>query len=108
MQRRTTEALGFPEDYLRFMDREAAAARLGRPTEFGGWWFAGGGWVQPHSLCCAALAAWPEGIVTRFDVSVAVIDYRDGEWHALDATGATLAKAPMLVMACLLYTSRCV
>ncbi len=99
MQRRTAEALGFPTAYLTFIDREAAITRLGKPTEFGGWWFAAGGWVQPHSLCRAALAAWPERITTRFNAVVAAIDTRDGEWHALDATGATLAKAPMLVMA---------
>ncbi|MGE5386407.1 MAG: bifunctional tRNA (5-methylaminomethyl-2-thiouridine)(34)-methyltransferase MnmD/FAD-dependent 5-carboxymethylaminomethyl-2-thiouridine(34) oxidoreductase MnmC [Betaproteobacteria bacterium] len=99
MQRRTAEVLGFPTDYLCFLDREAATARLGRPTEFGGWWFPAGGWVQPHSLCRAALAAWPERITAQLNTFVANIEYRDGEWQALDAGGTTLAKASALIMA---------
>jgi tRNA 5-methylaminomethyl-2-thiouridine biosynthesis bifunctional protein len=99
MQRRTVEALQAPADFLQFLERDAAAARLGRPVSTGGWWFPNAGWVQPPSLCRAALAAFPDNIRTHFNCPVASIERRGGLWHAVGADGETLAAAPVLVIA---------
>ncbi len=99
IQRRTVETLAPPADFLRFENREAAAARLGWAVETGGWWFPGGGWVQPPSLCRAALAAFPDYIHTRFCSAIAHLDHRDGEWHCLTEQGRSIAAAPHLVVA---------
>ncbi len=102
-QRRAVEQLGWPPEVLQFVDRDTAGRRLGQPVASGGWWFPGGGWVQPPSLCRAALAAFPERITVHLNAAVdrlerAKIGARIG-WRALDAAGKVLAEAPVLVMA---------
>lgn len=99
VQRRTVEALRPPADFLQFLDREAASARLGWPAGKGGWWFPEAGWVQPPSLCRAALAAFPEHIRLRCHCPVADIEAVAGGWRALGGNGEVLAEAPVLVMA---------
>lgn len=99
IQRRTVETLHPPGEYLQFLDREEASAKLAWPADTGGWWFPGGGWVQPPSLCGAALAAFPERIATRFGCAVARLERADGEWRAFGADGTRVAAAPFLVIA---------
>lgn len=99
VQCRTVAALQPPSDYLQFLEREAAAARLQWPVRTGAWWFPKGGWVQPPSLCRASLAAFPELIRPRFNCPVAAIERTADGWRAIGADGDTLATAPVLVMA---------
>ncbi|MBS1191970.1 MAG: dependent oxidoreductase:Protein of unknown function [Rhodocyclaceae bacterium] len=99
IQRRTVAALQAPSDYVQFLEREEAAARLGWPVGNGGWWFPTGGWVQPPSLCQAALAAFPGRIRTRFACPVAAIEPTADGWRAIGTGGETLAAAPVLIMA---------
>lgn len=98
-QRRTVEALRPPGGFLQFLERDTASARLGHPAANGGWWFPGAGWVQPPSLCRAALAAFPESIRLRCNSPVAAIEHGPGGWRALGPGGEMLAEAPVLVMA---------
>lgn len=105
-QRRAVGQLGWPPELLRFVDRDEAGRLLGRPVAGGGWWFPGGGWVQPPSLCRAALAAFPGRIVTRCPVAVDRLEHAKTGWRALDAAGTVLAEAPVLVMAAGVGASR--
>ena len=98
-QRRTVEQLGLPSELLQYLDRDAASQRLGQPVKNGGWWFPTAGWVQPPSVCRAALAAFPERIHGRFSTPVARLEADAGGWRALAADGGLLAEAPVLVMA---------
>lgn len=99
-QRRAVEQLGWPADMLQFIERDSASARLGWPVDTGGWWFPGGGWVQPPSLCRAALAAFPERIAARYTTAVARLEHCGAQaWRALAADGTILAEAPVVVMA---------
>lgn len=103
LQRRAVERLGWPPELLQFVDCDAASRHLGQPLSLGGWWFPGGGWVQPSSLCQAALAAFPERILTRLSVAVDRLKRAKTEnattWQALDVNGTVLAEAPVLIMA---------
>jgi tRNA 5-methylaminomethyl-2-thiouridine biosynthesis bifunctional protein len=99
IQRRAVEQLGFPPELLQFVDRDEASQLLGQPVSIGGWWFPGGGWVQPPALCRAALAAFPERITTHFKAAVDRIIRPKSKWQALDADGRVLAEAPVLIMA---------
>jgi tRNA 5-methylaminomethyl-2-thiouridine biosynthesis bifunctional protein len=98
-QRRTVEALGWPESLVRYVTASEAARLLGRPVATGGWLFPGGGWVQPPSLCRAALAA-AERIDLRMNTAVARLHAASDGWQALAADGTLLAEAPVAVVAC--------
>lgn len=98
-QRRAVERLAAPTDYLQFLDREAASARIGWPVECGGWYFPGGGWGNPPSLCRANLLRHPERIQTVFGQRAERIAQVDGEWQVLAADGSELARAPHLILA---------
>ena len=65
-----------------------ASRLLGQPVNIGGWWIPGGGWVQPPSLCRAALAAFPERIKVRMNATVALLKRPKSEWQALAADGS--------------------
>ncbi len=69
-QKRTVEALGLPDEVMQFVDRDTATQMLGWPVDTGGWWFPNGGWVQPPSVCRAALAAFPERITVQYAATV--------------------------------------
>lgn len=99
LQRRTVAALQPPSEYLQFLERDEAVARLHWPVDNGGWWFPTGGWVQPPSLCRAALEAFPERVRSRFGCTVEAIERTDAGWRAIGPGGETLAEAPVLIMA---------
>lgn len=98
-QARTAAALGLPPEVMQFVNKDEASRLLKWPVDTGGWWFPKGGWVQPPSLCRAALAAFPERITTIFNAAVNRIKRSKNTWQALDASGAILAEAPYLIMA---------
>ncbi|HLO61637.1 MAG TPA: FAD-dependent 5-carboxymethylaminomethyl-2-thiouridine(34) oxidoreductase MnmC, partial [Azonexus sp.] len=98
-QRRTVAQLGFPPELLSFIAADEASRRLGWPVATGGWWFANGGWVQPSSVCRAALASFPDRLSVRFNACVERLENTGTGWRALDAAGQVLAEAPVLVMA---------
>ena len=98
-QRRAVEQLGWPPEVVQFIEREAAADKLGWPVDTGGWWFPNGGWVQPSSLCRTALAAFPERLTVRYNTPVDRLQQTAHGWQALAADGSVLADAPVVVMA---------
>ena len=98
-QQRTVKALGFPPEVIQYLDRAAASQQIGWPVDTGGWWFPLGGWVQPASLCRAALSAFPEQINIRLNVTVNRLERVKNGWQVFDAAGALLAEAPHVIMA---------
>ncbi|WIM06558.1 MAG: FAD-dependent 5-carboxymethylaminomethyl-2-thiouridine(34) oxidoreductase MnmC [Candidatus Nitricoxidivorans perseverans] len=94
-QRRIVAEQAPPTEFVRFVERDEAARLAGWPVEAGGWWFPGGGWINPPSLCRANLA----GIEVRHGRAVAQIERTGGRWRLLDAGGALIAEAPILVLA---------
>lgn len=95
IQRRVVEQQAPPSELLRFVDRDEASRLAGWPVEMGGWWFPGGGWINPPSLCRTNLL----GIVTRFGVDVARVERSNTLWHLLDAEERLIAEAPQVVLA---------
>ncbi|WP_018989874.1 bifunctional tRNA (5-methylaminomethyl-2-thiouridine)(34)-methyltransferase MnmD/FAD-dependent 5-carboxymethylaminomethyl-2-thiouridine(34) oxidoreductase MnmC [Aromatoleum toluclasticum] len=98
-QRRVVEAQRAPGEYLGFVDRDEASRLAGWPLPLGGWWFSGGGWVNPPSLCRANLAAFPEAIRCHFGRGAAALDAGSEGWRALDANGKLIAAAPVAIVA---------
>ncbi|MBN8474368.1 bifunctional tRNA (5-methylaminomethyl-2-thiouridine)(34)-methyltransferase MnmD/FAD-dependent 5-carboxymethylaminomethyl-2-thiouridine(34) oxidoreductase MnmC [Sulfuritalea sp.] len=99
LQRATIEHLLPPADFAAFLDRDAASSLIGRAVAHGSWWFPGGGWVSPGSLCGAMLLAGGTRIRLRFGAEVASLQRHAGGWQALDSRGEVLASAPQVVLA---------
>jgi tRNA 5-methylaminomethyl-2-thiouridine biosynthesis bifunctional protein len=95
----TLAKLDYPASLAVAVSRTEASALAGVSLAAGGWWFPQGGWLVPRALCNAQLAAAGTRLMRRFDTTVFSLARRDGLWHALDATGASLACAPVAVLA---------
>lgn len=98
-QRQVVQTHAYPEDYVRFLDRETAVAVVGWPLERGGWLFPTGGWAHPPAVCAANLARCGEHLRTVYGRTVARLERQEGQWRALDAEGRTIASAPVAVLA---------
>ncbi|WP_174911588.1 bifunctional tRNA (5-methylaminomethyl-2-thiouridine)(34)-methyltransferase MnmD/FAD-dependent 5-carboxymethylaminomethyl-2-thiouridine(34) oxidoreductase MnmC [Burkholderia diffusa] len=93
------DALGAPSDYVSLLDTDAARAHLNLPVAHGGLLFPHGGAVWPAGLCAAQVAAAGERVKLLAGTEVDRLE-RDGDtWRAVDAAGATLAEAPVVVLA---------
>lgn len=98
-QHDTIEALGFPEDYTRYVDAATASALAGVAVASGGWHYPDAGWLSPPTLCSALLARWPEKVTARYNTQVAALKHDGDQWQALDAMGRIVAQAPQVVLA---------
>lgn len=99
LQARTVAHQQPPAEYLQYLDREAASARIGWPVDHGGWYFPLGGWGVPPSLCAANLARWEGAITPRYGQRVEQLEYAAGAWRALDPDGRTIAECETVVLA---------
>jgi len=99
LQRATVQQLKLPADFADFLERDAAAALIGRDVVHGGWWFPGGGWVSPASVCDALLAAGGESVRRHFGMEVDSLRQTEDGWQAFDAAGRLLADAPHVILA---------
>ena len=100
-QQRVTQALRFPPDVLQQVDRAEASALAGVAVAEGGWWFAQAGWVQPPSLCRAALAAALArgGLNVHFGFKVGALVPDPLGWQVLDHDGRRRVCARHVVLA---------
>jgi tRNA 5-methylaminomethyl-2-thiouridine biosynthesis bifunctional protein len=97
--RATLERLGWPAHYVELLERTQAVHYTGITPAYGGWLFARGGWVDPAALCRSQLAAAGTRLTRRFNCQAQRLERRAGRWHVLDANGATLADAAVVVVA---------
>ncbi len=88
----------YPPDYVAFMESADARKLGGVKTDWGGWYFPKGGWVDPGSLCSAALAEGGDRIRTHWNTDIAQI-HKTEVWHVLNSQGHVLAEASVLIMA---------
>ncbi|MCA3824557.1 MAG: bifunctional tRNA (5-methylaminomethyl-2-thiouridine)(34)-methyltransferase MnmD/FAD-dependent 5-carboxymethylaminomethyl-2-thiouridine(34) oxidoreductase MnmC, partial [Burkholderia sp.] len=93
------DAFGAPSDYVTLLDTDAARAHLNLPVAHGGLLFPHGGAVWPAGLCAAQYAAAGERVRLLASTGIARLERRGDTWYALDDTGATLAEAPVVVLA---------
>ncbi len=91
------EQLQYPPGYAQYLDRDALGRQCGHPLAHGGCWFPQGGWIQPLSLIRAQLAQ--SRAEMHFGRRVDRLVRRGQCWHALAADGATIAAAPVAVIA---------
>lgn len=98
-QRRLIESFALPDDLVRLVSAEEGAASCGRNVAGPGWWLRTSGWADPAAVCRANLADGAAGIRCRFDSDAALLRRAGDEWEALDASGALLGRAPVVVLA---------
>ena len=98
-QQRIVAALGYPTDYIDWLNADQAAERVGACVPQGGWWFARAGWVAPPDICRASLAAAASAIDARWNTRVESLRQDGSQWQALDAEGSVIARAPVVVLA---------
>lgn len=99
LQRAAVEELGFPEEFIRWLDADAVGKLTGNPHLHGGWLFPQGAWVTPASLCEALLAACGERLQRRFAHGAAQLAFERGAWQVRDAEGVLIAQAPVVIFA---------
>ncbi|KRC69205.1 FAD-dependent cmnm(5)s(2)U34 oxidoreductase [Achromobacter sp. Root83] len=92
----TLEALAFPAEWVRQVDRDEASALAGLPVARGGAFFAQGMLVQPGLLIEALLAT--AGVAVLPGEVARVVPAGQG-WSARDASGAELARADTVILA---------
>jgi len=92
----TLATLAFPPAYVRWLDRDAARDVTGLPVTRGGLYWHDGLQVRPDALLTALLST--EGVTTQAR-RVAALQLTSVGWQALDDNGATIATAPVIVLA---------
>lgn len=89
--------LGFPADWVRWMDADEASQRAGRRLGSGGLWFADGQQVQPQALI-EALLSHPRIRCMVGGIKALKRDDSDG-WRAMDSEGNVVVAADQVVLA---------
>ncbi len=102
--RTTIGGLALPPSYAQWLDADVAARCAGMAVHRGGLWFGGGGVVSAHRWCRAMLDAHTDRVTLTAGAPAARIAHEDEGWHVRDASGRTLASAPVLVVAAALGT----
>ena len=97
----TMRALGFPPDYVDYLPTASAKSRSSSALRCGGWWFPESGWMEPAGLVAAQIAASVSRGNLRLHLGIAAHAlHRTGEcWRVDSAEGATIAAAPVVVLA---------
>lgn len=88
----------YPHEFLAVVAREEAAGVARWPVAQGGLLLRTAGWINPVTLCAAQLARCA-GAAVHWGRAVAALERSSQGWQALDAEGATIAEAPVLVLA---------
>ena len=94
----TAQILAHPHSYAEHVPRDAACLIAGAKVPVGGWWFPQAGCVAPRALVRAQLAG-ASRIGAHFAREVAALESADGLWRARDSLGASIAEAPVVVLA---------
>lgn len=104
-QAEVVRRMAFPEQFVRYVETDEASQLAGGRTIAGpGWWFEGGTWVSPASLCSAWLSEAGDSITRRYNVSAEQLVKIPEGWQVQDAKGNVIAKAAVVVLATALDT----
>ncbi|MQA42838.1 FAD-dependent 5-carboxymethylaminomethyl-2-thiouridine(34) oxidoreductase MnmC [Rugamonas aquatica] len=99
VQQDVVAAWDYPQQYVRWLEADAASELLGGPTPHGGWLFEQGGWARPASLCAAMLDACGERLQRVFAAEALDLQRVGDEWQVRGPDGAVIAQAPTVVLA---------
>jgi tRNA 5-methylaminomethyl-2-thiouridine biosynthesis bifunctional protein len=97
-------ALGWPDAFVRAVDRDQASALAGLPMPMGGLFYADAGWVHPPALCAALLRR--PGVVFRPGLDVQSLARQPGGRWQLGCAGGEAIEADVVVVASALEAMR--
>lgn len=92
-------AQGYPEEVLRFVDRDEARRLAGRDVRGAGWSIPSAAWVAQESFPVSTFARAGPLVERRNGETVASLSRVGDEWRALDDKGRAIASAPVVVLA---------
>ena len=98
----TALVLDLPVGYAMHVTRDQASALAGSRLALGGWWFPTAGFVSPAAIVGEQIgyaARHGVAIAQHFGRAVASLERDHERWIARDAAGATIAAAPVAVLA---------
>ncbi len=98
-QRRIATSGLYPPELLRWVEIEEASALAGARVPAPGWWFPQGTWLHPPALCAALLHAAGDTVRLHTQREVADLVRTSSGWQAVDASGVTIAEAPIALLA---------
>jgi tRNA 5-methylaminomethyl-2-thiouridine biosynthesis bifunctional protein len=90
-------AMSRMDGYVQALSAAEAAALAGTALAHPAWFYPGGGALDPAAYTRAMLAA--SGAALRLAAPVAALRESDAGWALLDAGGAVIASAPLVVLA---------
>lgn len=89
----------YPQEYAQYVTRDTAGIIAGRGVVAGGWWFTRAGWVTPGAIVHRQLAVANGRLTLHLGHEIRALEHVDGRWRALEASGAIVAEAPVVVLA---------
>ena len=92
--------------FAQWLDEKAVRERAGIAGTWGGWLFPQGGWVNPHSLCNALLAACGDRLTHRFAHQAAQLERSGDDWLVHAEDGGVIAQAPVVILANGIHATR--
>ena len=93
------QRLHLPADYVRATDADEASALAGLSLTRPGWFYPGGGWVEPRGLARSFLERAGSAVEVRCGVDVAALRRDGSKWHVLAADGRVIDTAFTVVFA---------
>jgi tRNA 5-methylaminomethyl-2-thiouridine biosynthesis bifunctional protein len=99
LQRELPPAMGYPPDYVDYLDAQAMSAAVGHAVPMGGWRVTQGGWANPGGLCGAYLRMAGEHVTPHYGRALAELRRDGATWLALDADGRIIATAEQVIIA---------
>lgn len=90
---------GWPADFVRKVGASEARNLTGHSAAIGGWWFPGGGWIQPASLCEANLAQAGGRAELRTGCAITRLERCSEGWQLYDAADELAAEVECVVLA---------
>ena len=88
----------YPPEFAEWWSEPEVSERL-QMAAGSGWWFPQAGWLRPARLCEAMLEACGTALQRRFHQHAVQLWRVADQWQVLDAEGAVLAQAPVVVLA---------
>jgi tRNA 5-methylaminomethyl-2-thiouridine biosynthesis bifunctional protein len=96
---RILEQFALPPELVQLMEAPQATELAGAPVAGPGCWFPEASWVKPESVCRANLDAASARTRCLFQSDAAALRRAGQEWEVVDASGAILANAPVVILA---------